>query len=56
MEMEKLSFEISRLLHYGLQRGLIALEDAAYAANRMLAQLHLREFTSLSGRAFGGSV
>ena len=45
MEMEKLSFEISRLLHYGLQRGLIALEDAAYAANRMLAQLHLREFT-----------
>ena len=25
--------------------GLIALEDAAYAANRMLAQLHLREFT-----------
>lgn len=45
MEMEKLSFEISRLLHYGLQRGLIALEDAAYAANRMLDQLHLREFT-----------
>ena len=45
MEMEKLSFEISRLLHYGLQRGVIALEDAAYAANRMLAQLHLREFT-----------
>lgn len=36
--------EISRLLEYGLQRGLIAPEDKAYAANRMLALLGLREF------------
>ena len=44
MEKEKLSLAISRLLHYGLQRELIAPEDAAYAANRMLALLGLREF------------
>lgn len=44
MEMEKLSREISRLLHYGLQRGLLAPEDQRYAANRMLALLGLREF------------
>ena len=36
--------EISGLLEYGLQRGLIAPEDKAYAANRMLALLGLREF------------
>ena len=44
MEMEKLSLEISRLIHYGLQRGLIDPEDQAYAANRMLALLNLREY------------
>ena len=44
MEMEKLSLQISRLANYGLQRGLIAQEDKAYAANRMLALLGLREF------------
>ncbi len=44
METKKLSLEISRLVHYGLQRGLIAQEDEAYAANRMLALLGLREF------------
>ena len=45
MEKPNTNMEISRLLEYGLQRGLIAPEDKAYAANRMLAQLHLREFT-----------
>ena len=44
MEMEKLSLQISRLVNYGLQRGLITQEDKAYAANRMLALLGLREF------------
>ena len=44
MEKQKLSLEISRLLNYGLQRGLLAHEDEAYAANRMLALLGLREF------------
>ena len=44
MEKEKLSLEISRLVNYGLQRGLIAPEDEAYAANRMLALLGLREY------------
>ncbi|MGI6254834.1 MAG: UDP-glucose--hexose-1-phosphate uridylyltransferase [Acutalibacter sp.] len=42
--MEKLSLQISRLINYGLQRGLIAQEDQAYAANRMLALLGLREY------------
>ena len=44
MEKPKTNVEISRLLEYGLQRGLIAPEDKAYAANRMLALLGLREF------------
>lgn len=44
MEQEKLSLEISRLLKYGLDKGLIAPEDQTYAANRMLALLGLREF------------
>lgn len=44
MEKEKLSLEISRLVNYGLQKGLIAPEDEAYAANRMLALLGLREY------------
>ena len=44
MEKTNDNMEISRLLEYGLQRGLIAPEDKAYAANRMLALLGLREF------------
>ena len=44
MEKTHTNMEISRLLEYGLQRGLIAPEDKAYAANRMLALLGLREF------------
>ncbi len=44
MERTNTNMEISRLLEYGLQRGLIAPEDKAYAANRMLALLGLREF------------
>ena len=44
MEKPNTNMEISRLLEYGLQRGLIAPEDKAYAANRMLALLDLREF------------
>ena len=44
MEKPNTNMEISRLLEYGLQRGLIVPEDKAYAANRMLALLGLREF------------
>ena len=44
MEKPNTNMEISRLLEHGLQRGLIAPEDKAYAANRMLALLGLREF------------
>ena len=44
MEKPNTNVEISRLLEYGLQRGLIAPEDKAYAANRMLSLLGLREF------------
>ncbi len=33
--------EISRLIRYGLQKGLLALEDEVYAVNRMLALLGL---------------
>ena len=44
MEKTNANVEISRLLEYGLQRGLIAPEDKVYAANRMLALLGLREF------------
>ena len=44
MEKGTLSLQISRLIQYGLQRGLIAPEDQAYAANRMLALLGLREY------------
>ena len=44
MEKPNTNMEISRLLEYGLQRGLIAPEDKVYAANRMLVLLGLREF------------
>ena len=46
MENIDLSLEISRLLHYGLQQGLLEKEDLSYSANRMLALLGAREFTS----------
>ena len=45
MENIDLSLEISRLLHYGLQQGLLEKEDFSYSANRMLALLGAREFT-----------
>ena len=44
MEKGTVSLQVSRLIQYGLQRGLIAPEDQAYAANRMLALLGLREY------------
>ena len=45
MENIDLSLEINRLLHYGLQQGLLEKEDLFYSANRMLALLGAREFT-----------
>ena len=36
--------EIARLLQYGVQRGLLQEEDRVYAANRLLALLHLTEY------------
>lgn len=45
MEQIDASREINRLIHYGLQRELLREEDRAYAVNRILALLHLREFT-----------
>ena len=45
MELRELNREMSRLLRYGLQRGLLEREDLPYAANRMLALLGAREFT-----------
>lgn len=44
METNCAGREICRLLHYGEQRGLLQPIDRAYAANRMLAVLHLTEF------------
>ena len=44
MEKGTVSLQVSRLIQYGLQRDLIAPEDQAYAANRMLALLGLREY------------
>ena len=38
------NWEISRVMHYGLQRGLVTPEDEAYAVNRVLALLDLREY------------
>ena len=45
MEGIDLSLELSRLLRYGLQQGLLGQEDVAYAANRMLAVLGAKDFT-----------
>lgn len=36
--------EISRLLHFAKQKGLIAAEDEVYAANRLLDVLHVEEY------------
>ena len=36
--------EISRLLHFARQKGLIASEDVVYAANRLLDVLHVEEY------------
>ena len=36
--------EISRLLHFAHQKGLIALEDEVYAANRLLDVLHVEDY------------
>lgn len=38
------SYEICRLVNYGLQTGLLAPEDETYAINRMLALLGEKEF------------
>lgn len=44
MEHVDLELELSRLIRYGLQKGLIEPEDRVYAVNRMLARLEAREF------------
>lgn len=44
METINLSREISRLLQYGRQKGLLAPEDEVYAANRILALLGASDF------------
>lgn len=44
MKTVNLDLELSRLIRYGLQRGLIGQEDRVYAVNRMLALLGAREF------------
>ena len=36
--------EISRLLHFARQKGLIAPEDEVYAANRLLDVLHIEDY------------
>ena len=36
--------EINRLLNYALQQGLLEKSDCYYAANRLLALLHLSEY------------
>ena len=38
--------EISRLLHFARQKGLIAPEDEVYAANRLLDVLHVEDYVS----------
>ena len=44
VEQVNVNVEISRLLKYGLQQGLLAPEDETYAANRILALLGVGEF------------
>ena len=46
------NLEISRLIEYGIQTALIAPEDRAYAANRLLALLGAGDFSPVQiGRA-----
>jgi len=40
----KSQHEISRLLHFARQKGLIAPEDEVYAANRLLDVLHVEDY------------
>lgn len=46
--MIDINFAINRLLHYGLQQGLIEPEDTVYTANRLLYLLGLSEFAPVS--------
>ena len=36
--------EIARLVQYGVQRGLLGEEDRVYAANRLVALLHITDY------------
>lgn len=36
--------EIARLVQYGVQRGLLEEEDRVYAANRLVALLHITDY------------
>ena len=36
--------EIARLVQYGVQRGLLGEEDRVYAANRLIALLHITDY------------
>ena len=45
-----MDLQISRLLEYGVRRGLIKEEDATYSANRMLALLREGSFTPAAVR------
>lgn len=47
-ESVNLDLEISRLLEYAVRHGLIAQEDRAWAANRLIAQLGVRSFTPVA--------
>ncbi len=42
--MCEIQHEISRLLHFARQKGLIAPEDEVYAANRLLDVLHVEDY------------
>ncbi|WP_019553757.1 UDP-glucose--hexose-1-phosphate uridylyltransferase [Propionispira raffinosivorans] len=40
-----INYEINRLVNFALQQGLLVVEDKIYAANLLLAELQLAEFT-----------
>ena len=40
-----INYEINRLVNFALQQGLLFPEDKIYAANLLLADLQLAEFT-----------
>lgn len=46
METADLNLQLNRLLHYGIQKGLLTPEDRIYTANRLLALLGLSEFSA----------